>query len=224
VIITIDGPTASGKSSVAKALAEKLGWYYLNTGMLYRAVTHILLTTYNYTAETLTHVAPQDLQECTNHDRFTYHYDPIHGVQVLYDDSDISSYLKDALIDQAVCLISPQPYVRETMSEFQRELAAQHDMVTDGRDTGSVVFPQAAYKFFLTASLDVRAHRWQKDQNKRGHDYSLEECKQRVAFRDAKDQERGHSPLVVPQGGIIIDNSTLDLSQTVDTFLGYVQR
>ena len=224
MIITIDGPTASGKSSVAKALAEKLGWYYLNTGMLYRAVTYILLTTYKYTSETLTHVAPQDLQECTNHDRFTYHYDPIDGVQVVYDGIDISFYLKDALIDQAVCLISPQPYVRETMCQFQRELAAQYDMVTDGRDTGSVVFPQAAYKFFLTASLDVRAQRWQKDQQKRGHDYSLEECKQRVAFRDAKDQERGHSPLVVPQGGIIVDNSTLDLSQTVDAFLGYVQK
>ncbi len=223
MIITIDGPTASGKSSVAKALAEQLGWYYLNTGMLYRAVTYLLLNNYKYTLENLTNVAPEDLAACTDHSRFTYHYDPVDGVEIVYDDVTITQYLKDASIDQAVCLISPQPHLREAMCEFQRQLAQQYDVVTDGRDTGSVVFPHAQYKFFLTASLDVRAQRWQKDQKKRGHDYTLQECKERIAYRDAKDQERGHSPLVIPQGGIVIDNSTLDFAQTIEVFLKYIQ-
>ena len=224
MIITIDGPTASGKSSVAKALAERLGWYYLNTGFLYRAVTYLLLNRYHYTLEALTDVAPADLAACTDHSRFAYHYDPIEGVKILYDDVEITPYLKDASIDQAVCLISPQPHLREAMCEFQRQLAQQYDVVTDGRDTGSVVFPQADYTFFLTASLDVRAQRWQKDQKKLGHDYTLQECKERIAYRDNKDQERGHSPLVVPPRGIIIDNSTLDFNQTIEAFLGYIKK
>ncbi len=222
MIITIDGPTASGKSSVAKALAEKLGWYYLNTGMLYRSVTYLLITRYHYSSEDLTHVDPKDLAACTDHSRFSYHYDAVQGVEILYDDSDITPFLKDATIDEAVCLISPQPYLREAMCEFQRQLAQQYDVVTDGRDTGSVVFPQAEYKFFLTASLDIRGLRWQKDQQRRGNIYSLEECKKRIAFRDAKDSERGHSPLLIPQGGIVIDNTALDFNQTINAFLKYL--
>lgn len=222
MIITIDGPTASGKSSVAKTLAEKLGWYYLNTGMLYRAVTYLLMTRYHYTSKDLTQVAPQDLAACTDHSRFSYCYDPAQGVEILYDDSNITPFLKDATIDEAVCLISPQPYLREVMCEFQRQLAQQYDIVTDGRDTGSVVFPQAEYKFFLTASLDIRALRWQKDQYKRGNVYTIEECKKRIAFRDTKDLERGHSPLLIPQGGIVIDNTTLNFNETINEFLKYL--
>ena len=222
MIITIDGPTASGKSSVAQALAKKLGFYYLNTGMLYRAITYLLITYFKYSLHDLEYVQDDDLTACANHSRLHYYYDEKSGVCLKYDDIDITPFLKDASIDQAVCLISPQPPVREALSQFQRELAARHNVITDGRDTGSVVFPQADYKFYLTASLHVRALRWQKDQNGRGHRYTIQEAEDRVAFRDNKDENRNHSPLVIPKNAFVLDNSNLDFNETLDALLTYI--
>lgn len=224
MIITIDGPTASGKSSTAKELAQKLGYYHLNSGMLYRATTYILMHLFNYTNETLIHVSDQDLAQCTDHKRLIYHYDSAHEVSISYDNTNITMYLKDAEIDQAVCLISPLPHVRAALTTFQRKLAAHYDVVTDGRDTGSVVFPNANYKFYLTASLEVRARRWQQDQQKRGHFYTLEECKERVEFRDAKDRERDTSPLIIPQDALVVDNSNLDKKQTLQLLLDVIKK
>lgn len=224
MIITIDGPSASGKSSAAKTLADILGYYYLNTGMLYRAVTYVLLHTYHYTDQTLPQVTEDDIKQCANLERMKYHYDPVHGVQVWYDDQEITTYLKDASIDQAVCLLSPLAHVRERLSEFQREIAAEYNVVIEGRDTGTVVFPYADYKFYITASLDVRAERWQKDQQKRGHHYTLQECKDRLTYRDTKDTERNHSPLAIPEGALVVDTSSIDKKQTVQILLDVIQK
>lgn len=219
MIIAIDGPTASGKSSVAKALAEQLNFYYLNTGMLYRAVTYLLVTYFDYTQITLSAVQSEHLMACTDKHNFQYGYNPVTGVSIAYQGSVITQYLKDANIDILVCIISPQPLVRDHLSALQRMIAQQHDVVVEGRDVGSVVFPHADRKFYLTASLEVRAQRWQKDQEKQGNVYSLEEAQERVHFRDSKDINRSHSPLVIAQDAIIIDNSWLSFEQTVETFM-----
>jgi cytidylate kinase len=224
MIITIDGPSASGKSSAAQALAQKLGWYYLNTGLLYRAVTYCLLKVCGRSKEELRAVSEGDLARCANFEYLCYAYTPDQGPRVTYDGVAITGYLKDAEIDECVSYISPQPHVRHALSQLQRDLAQTHDVVCDGRDVGSVVFPDANFKFYLTADATVRATRWQKDQRARGHMFTLEQAQQRVQERDTADSARTHSPLVVPDGGIIIDSSDLTLEQTVVALLAHIKQ
>ncbi len=224
MIITIDGPTASGKSTVAYAVAKTLGFYYLPTGWLYRAVSYLLKKNYGYTDAMLANPAMEDLVCCLDPKRLVYSYDVSTGGKLSFDTIDITSFLKDYTIDNAVAIISPVVHVRELVAQAQRHFAQQHDSVIEGRDSGSVVFPQADYKFYLTASLPVRAARWQKDQEKRGNVFSLAQAEEQVEERDKKDRERAHSPLVVPRNAIEIDSSFLNLEETIQKFLGYIQQ
>jgi cytidylate kinase len=223
MIITIDGPAASGKSTIARMTAESLHFYYLNSGLLYRSVAYLLMQTQEYTQKQLAAVLVEDLEQCTDTQRFFYSYDSIHGPVILYDEKDITPFLKDALMDQCVAIISPQKIVREALSELQRSIAKSHDSVVEGRDVGSVVFPDADYKFYLTASLDVRSKRWQAYQEKKGTLYSLKEAAERVESRDSKDRGRELSPLVVPANALTIDNSTLTLEETVQEILRHIK-
>lgn len=223
MIVTIDGPSASGKSTVARMVAESLHFYYLNTGLLYRAVTYILLTTYQYSQKDLSDIKTQALQDCIDPQRLLYAYDPLNGSVVMYDGVDITAFLKDPLIDQAVCVISPQKLVREKLSELQRTIAQKHDVIVEGRDVGSVVFPHADYKFYLTASLEVRAQRWRSYQEGKGKSLTLRQALESLADRDARDKGREISPLVIPHNAIVIDNSELTLDQTLQVFLAYIR-
>lgn len=223
MIITIDGPAASGKSTIARMAAEHLNFYYLNSGLLYRAVTYILIHHHKYTQQTLQSVTQKDVDECTDIKRIFYAYTPQEGSTVLYDNKDITGFLKDPQIDQSVSIISPQKLVREALSQLQRAIADNHDVVVEGRDVGSVVFPDADYKFFLTASLEVRAERWRNYQAKKGNLYSLEEVKELIEHRDLSDKTREISPLVVPAQAITIDNSDLTLEETMLEILKHIK-
>ena len=222
MIITIDGPTASGKSTVAALIAKKLGFYHLNTGFLYRSLAYLLVTTRGYSESALENVKQEDIAECVRPDFFSYTYGVQKDVCVSYKGTEITRFLKDSLVDRYVVLISPQKLVREAMVEQQRALAKKYNLVIDGRDVGSLVFPQANFKFYLTASLPVRAARWQKDQQARGNVFTLEEAQELVHDRDVKDMSRKISPLAVPVGGIEVDNSHLTLDETVQKLLSYV--
>ncbi len=222
VIITIDGPTASGKSTVAACIAKKLGFFHLNTGYLYRSLAYLLVTVRDYSEHALECVQQDDIAECVRSDFFSYSYDAQKDVRIFYKDNDITTFLKDSSVDRYVALISSQKVVREAMVEQQRDLAKKYNLVIDGRDVGSLVFPQANFKFYLTASLPVRAARWQKDQKVRGNVFTLEEAQALVYDRDVKDMNREISPLAVPQGGIEIDNSDLTFDETVQKLLSYI--
>lgn len=223
MIITIDGPVASGKSTIARMTAEHLNFYYLNTGLLYRAVTYILLNLHGYSQKDLASVQAEDIKNCIDIKRFFYSYTAREGSTVVYDNNDITRFLKDPLIDKSVSIISPQKAVREALSNLQRSIAQDHDVVVEGRDVGSVVFPSADYKFFLTASLEVRAQRWQRYQQKKGNDYPLKQVKELVQQRDLSDKNRKISPLRVPDQAIIVDNSNLTLQETVQEILKYIK-
>jgi cytidylate kinase len=222
MIITIDGPTASGKSTVAALIAKKLGFFHLNTGFLYRSLAYVLVVTFKYSENDLENVRSEDITECVRSDFFSYTYDTQKDVCITYKGADITRFLKDSLVDRYVAIISPQKLVREAMVEQQRAVAQKYNLVVDGRDVGSLVFPHANFKFYLTASLPVRAARWQKDQKARGTVFTLEEAEVRVHDRDVKDMSRKISPLAVPVGGIEIDNSTLTLDETVQKILSYI--
>ncbi len=222
MIITIDGPTASGKSTAAELLAQELGFYYLSTGFLYRSLTYLLVTTRGYSQADLAQVKEEDILACTDSAYFLYPYDAHKGYSITYKGIDITGFLKDSLMDTYVAIISPQKLVRLAMVAQQRALADEHNIVVDGRDVGSHVFPHAEYKFYLTASLAVRAARWQKDQEQRGHSYSLAECEKRIHARDLSDEQREISPLIVPAGAILIDNSLFTIEETVEKMLSYI--
>lgn len=222
LVITIDGPTASGKSSTAMAVAQKLGFYYLNTGFLYRALTYLLLTTRGYSQADLSNVRQEDIELCTSSDYFSYTYNAATGYSVTYKGTDITPFLKDATIDTFVAIISPQKLVRHAITEQQRSLAGKHSIVVDGRDVGSHVFPFAQYKFYLTASLNIRAQRWRHDQALRGNNYTLEEAEQRIHERDLSDEQREISPLVIPSRAVIIDNSLMTREETVQKIISYI--
>ena len=222
MIITIDGPAASGKSTIARMTAEHLSFYYLNTGLLYRAVTYLLINKHEYSQQDLTTIKDGDVSEYTDIKRFVYSYTAQEGSVVIYDNQDITGFLKDPLIDSSVSLISPQKNVREALSHLQRESAQDHDVVVEGRDVGSVVFPHADYKFFLTASLEVRAQRWRKYQDEKGNYYSLDRVKELVEQRDLQDKTRKISPLVVPSKAITIDNSKLTLEESIQEILKHI--
>lgn len=222
MIITIDGPTASGKSTVAALIAKKLGFFHLNTGYLYRSLAYLLVSVRGYSEHALENVQQEDIAQCVHSDFFSYSYDAQKDVRISYKGDDITRFLKDSSVDHYVAIISPQKLVREAMVEQQRALANKYNLVIDGRDVGSLVFPQANFKFYLTASLPVRAARWQKDQQARGNVFTLEEAQELVHDRDVKDMSRKISPLAVPESAIEVDNSTLTLDETVQKFLSYI--
>jgi len=223
MIITIDGPTASGKSTLARMLAQRLNYYYICSGLLYRALAYLLVTYYGYTEKNIEHIALQDIAACFNPDKFIYSYDGVHE-RILYDNQDITPYLKDSVIDHITSITSVNEHVRHCVTVLQHSLAAAHDIVIDGRDTGSAVFPAADVKFFLTASLQVRAQRWLYDQKKRGHNFSTHEAQEKVADRDRRDSERAVAPLIIPSDAHVIDNSNFTLEQTCAVMSEYVDQ
>lgn len=223
MIITIDGPAASGKSTIARILARNLGYYYLCSGLLYRALSYLLITERGYTLETLNELKQEDINYCFDEKRFSYQYNCEKGEHIFFDTSDITPYLKDKRIDQAASLISIHHDVRHAITHMQHFIASTHDIVIDGRDVGSVIFPHAAYKFFVTARVEIRAQRWQKDQEKYDHHVSLQDAIALITERDDRDTNRPTAPLVIPENAIIVDTSDLSIEQTIQHMLTYIK-
>jgi cytidylate kinase len=216
MIVTIDGPTASGKSATAKLLARKLGVYYLNSGFLYRAVAYLLMHNNGYTYETLHALSEQDFRAVIDVHRLTYTCDKDTNPHVSYNGRELTSYLKSIAIDRAVSIVSAKLFVRQVLLAVQHAIGARHDLVIDGRDTGTVVFPQAEFKFYLTAPLEVRARRWMHDQQAQDVSISFDEAYKQIAERDERDMTRAISPLRVPEDATVVDNSAYSLEETAD--------
>lgn len=220
-VITIDGPTASGKSSVARAIAHELDIYHLNSGFLYRALAHILMRDHGYDNARISHPDPALCREILKKSVYTY-ADRV-GAAVTYEGASITNMLKTPAVDRAASLISTDPYVRELIVEKQRELADDHSIVVDGRDAGTVVFPDAQFQFFLTASQDVRAERWRNDQAARGITVSHEDACSALAERDARDAERAIAPLHKAPRAVVIDTSDMSFDDVVRTIVERVR-
>jgi CMP/dCMP kinase len=223
MIVTIDGPVASGKSTVSRMLAQQLGYYYLCSGLLYRALGYLLINLYEYTLETIAHPTQEDIERCLDSAYFSYRYDDTHQERVFFKDQDITPYLKDKFIDKVASIMSVDAHVRHAVAQLQRSIASAHNIVTDGRDVGSAVFPHAEVKFFVTASVQVRAQRWRKDQEKYSNYLSEEQAIASITDRDDRDKNRTIAPLIIPDGAIIIDTSELTIQETIDEMLKYIK-
>lgn len=222
MIITIDGPVASGKSTISRILADNLEYYYLCSGLIYRAIAYLLVDRYGYTPETLASVRIEDLMECADPQRLQYSYDGLSQERIFFDHEDITIYLKDKFIDNITSIVSVNKDVRKMVTALQRDIADNYNVVIDGRDVGSVVFPNAQLKFFVTASVAVRAERWRKDQERYNNFVSLEEAVRLITERDERDKNRTIAPLIVPKNAIVIDTSDLTIDQAVEKMMEYI--
>lgn len=222
MVITIDGPVASGKSSVADILAQRLGFYHLNTGLLYRAVAYIFLKdvkSQDEQALQLLHTVSDDQLKCV----LTLRYEYLNAVpHVFYGDQDITKFLiRQPFWDQAASMVSAHAKIRENLLPVQREIGRCYSIIADGRDCGSVVFPHADYKFYLTASIDARVARVCEDNHSENN---FQQVKNDIIMRDKRDQERKVAPLRIPEGAFVIDNSNLTIEQTVEMFLSIMNK
>jgi len=212
-IITIDGVVASGKSTLARMIAHELHYYYLCSGLLYRSLAYVLVHIFGYTQKTITHINIADIAQCFDPQRFEYRYDTEHQERIFFDGQDITPLLKDSLIDTITSITSVNIHVRQCVTNIQHMLASDHNIVIDGRDVGSVVFPHAQVKFYVTAAIEVRAERWLLDQKKHGHVYTVQQAIEKIADRDNRDRERTVAPLIIPEGAIVIDTSDMSIQE-----------
>ncbi|MEE1420535.1 MAG: (d)CMP kinase [Eggerthellaceae bacterium] len=204
MIIAIDGPSGAGKSTVAKAVARNLDFSCLDTGAMYRAIAWRAVTD---------GVALDDeaaLGELARTHQITFEHeagDPI-PKRVLLDGVDITQAIRTAEIDKAVSPVSATPSVREALTDQQRRIGRSGDYVIEGRDIGSVVFPDAELKVFLTASSEERAHRRVRQNVDRGvGSIDFDEVLKDIIRRDEADSKRSTSPLVIPDDAIVIDST-----------------
>lgn len=196
-VVAIDGPAASGKSSVARELARQIGFDYVNSGAMYRAVTwHVLENA----------VAPNDaaaIARLVENTRIDCALDR-DGSHILINGEDPEEHLRDDRVNEEVSAVSSVPRVREILVEKMRDFARAHDVVMEGRDIGSVVFPGTPYKFYIDASPEVRLRRRQAQ----GH-------KDEIAARDQADSSRRASPLIIAEDAHVIDSSDLTIGEVV---------
>ena len=215
--ITIDGPGGSGKSTVAKLIAKKLSFSYLDTGAMYRAIAYYALKK-GVSVEDETKVI--DLLE--NLDMKLWEENGIQQVSV--NGENVTPYIREHNISMAASTISKIPAVRIKLVELQRKIASITDCIMDGRDCGSFVLPDADYKFYMTASSDVRAERRRKELALKGEEIPFDEIKKDIEARDKQDMTRKFAPLVIPEKAVVIDTSDMTIEQVVDLICQYVCR
>lgn len=210
MIITIDGPAGTGKSTVAKGLAEKLGFTYFNTGAIYRSLTWYLLQ----------HEIDSEDEEKVHHAlvefRAEFHYDE-KSQKYFLGTTDITDHLRSQEVTNEVSQVAQHAYVRDQMMPIQRDFAKHcKNTVYEGRDTGSVVFPHAELKIFLTASPEVRARRRLKDFVKQGDKVDFDDVLQAIKERDHRDTTREVAPLRKADDAVTVDTDELTITQVID--------
>jgi cytidylate kinase len=213
VIVAIDGPAGAGKSTVARAVADALGIGYLDTGAMYRALTLMALRDGVAVSDGpalagLARRHPVDLANGPG------------GVRVQVRGDDVTVAIREADVTGAVSAVAAHPDVRHEMVARQREIMRHGDWVCDGRDIGSVVFPQAEVKVFLTASVDERARRRHAELVARGERVDLREIRDDVERRDLADSSRAASPLVVAEGAEVVDTTGMSIGEVVGRIAG----
>lgn len=212
--IAIDGPAGAGKSTIAKALAKSLGYYYVDTGALYRGLAFGLLQM----------GVPFQNEKAVEEAIKGIHVELLYenGVQkVLCNGEDCTAFIRTSEIGEGASVISQYPSVRAKLLDLQRNVANTHSCVMDGRDIGSVVLPNANKKFFLTASAEVRARRRTLEFQEKGEPAEYETILEEVKKRDARDSGRAVAPLKRVEDAILIDSSDLSIEEVIDKMLAY---
>ena len=216
MIVAIDGPAATGKSTSAKLVAQKLGFTYMDTGAMYRCVTLSVLR--NHIALADEEALQLLIQE------MDIHFDKTGDkLVVCLNKEDVSTLIRKPEVTSHVSAVSALPQVRNHMVAIQRKSAKNQDCVIEGRDIGTIVFPKADVKFFLVADDFVRAKRRQLDLKAIGEEKTIDELVEEIRRRDRFDSERSHSPLKKADDAIEVDTSELTIDEQVDFMVNKVR-
>ena len=209
--IAIDGPAGAGKSTIARRLAKELGYYYVDTGAIYRTVAYFL---------DLLGISPKDVDNVERYiDELTIQieYDE-DGVQhMIMNGMDVTKDIRTQDISQKASLVSAHAVVREVLLDMQRDVAKQHNVIMDGRDIGTVVLPKADVKIFLTAAAEVRARRRTDELIAKGQKADFDRILKEIQQRDYQDTHREIAPLKMAKDSIKVDTSEMDIETVVST-------
>ena len=208
MVISIDGPAASGKSTTAKLLAEKLSYIHLNTGLFYRLVTYIFIK------ENLFDSNQETIDNFFNNNKLELKGSNLDNV--FWNDINVSSFLSSSTINEKIHIISNNAMIREKLVSMQRLIGSGKNIVCEGRDIGSVVYPDADFKFFLVADLDSRIKRRFIEEKKNNPSLIIEDVRESLTSRDFNDTNRSNSPLLKPSDSIEVDTTNMTIEMQVD--------
>ncbi len=213
MIIAFDGPAGSGKSTIAKIISEKLGITYLDTGAMYRAVTlYFLENNVDFNDENQVKINLEKIELEFINDK------------LYLNNKDVSAQIREKNVNDHVSLVSAIRIVREKMVDLQRKMSGKKSVVLDGRDIGTVVFPNADYKFYITASVDLRARRRYEEELEKGiSNLSFDEVKKSMENRDYIDSNREVTPLRKADDAIEIDTSDMSIDEVLEKILSYIK-
>ena len=213
MIIAFDGPAGSGKSTIAKIISEKLGITYLDTGAMYRAVTlYFLKNNVDFNDENQVKINLEKIELEFINDK------------LYLNNKDVSVQIREKNVNDNVSFVSAIRIVREKMVDLQRKMSGKKSVVLDGRDIGTVVFPNADYKFYITASVDVRARRRYEEELEKGiSNLSFDEVKKSMENRDYIDSNREVTPLRKADDAIEIDTSDMSIDEVLEKILSYIK-
>jgi len=215
--IAIDGPAGAGKSTIAKAVARKLGLIYVDTGSMYRALALFVVRQKVELGDT-----EKIIEKCREAD-VTIRYED--GVQVVcLNGENVNAYLRTEEVGNAASVISPIPEVREKLVKLQRKLAAENDCIMDGRDIGTCVLPDAQTKIYLTASSAVRARRRCDELAAKGEVCDLERIQADIEERDYRDMHREISPLKQAEDAVLVDTSDMTVDEVIERVIALCRR
>jgi len=209
ISIAIDGPAGAGKSTIAKRLAKELGYYYVDTGAIYRTVAYFM---------DLLGIAPKDVDGVTRYiDELTVEieYDEEGQQHMIMNGMDVTGDIRTPDISQKASLISAHAVVRDMLLDMQRDVAKKHNVIMDGRDIGTVVLPRANVKIFLTASAEVRAQRRYLELQAKGSKDTFEKVLAEIKQRDHQDSTRAIAPLKQAKDAVLVDTSDMDIDAVI---------
>ena len=217
ITIAIDGYSSCGKSTMAKDLAREIGYIYIDSGAMYRAVTLYCLDNGLFTDSG---IREEELRNSLPDIRISFRLNPETQRPVtLLNGEEVEERIRTMEVSSHVSPVAALGFVREALVKQQQEMGRQKGIVMDGRDIGTVVFPDAELKIFLTASAEARAHRRYKQLIEKGIDVTLDDLVKEMKERDLRDMRRAHAPLAPAEGAKILDSSFLTIQETVDKIL-----
>lgn len=217
MIITIDGPSGVGKSTVSRSVARILGFIYLDTGAMYRAVAlQVQRSAVDINED-------KKLESLLNNTEISFRKNKNDDLVLMLNNEDVTDKIRTPAISRLSSDVATKGAVRRKLVQVQREIGKTGNIVAEGRDMGTYVFPEAAFKFYLDATLDERARRRWEQLKQSGNDADLENVKNEIIKRDAQDKERSESPLHPARNAVIIDTTNLSADEAADRIIKEVQ-
>ena len=220
VIVAIDGPSSSGKSTIAKLVAKHFNFTYIDSGSIYRAITHVAIKNNLIKTGNIDVVSLIDL---LNNCSISFSFNSNNQNVIKIDGVSVENEIRTFEISNNVSLIAEKNEIRKYVLKIQKDISNNKSVVMDGRDIGSVVFPNADFKFFLDASIDVRALRRWNELKLTEKDLKFEEVKKDLLKRDKKDINRKFSPLIRSKDSTLINSDSLDISEVVEHIIGIIK-